>query len=93
MVFDEDNGSQGGRIDHGVVGDAIPPIVIRRMGIGEIIPVEEHLLAKGEGLCVGCMPKKAIMFIHLFHNYDSYYYAITDVAPEYEIQRKTHNHV
>ena len=37
--------------------------------------------------------QKAIIFIHLFHNYDSYYYAITDVAPEYEIQRKTHAHV
>src|SRR5664279_5053561 len=47
--FDEDNGSQGGRIDHDVVGDAIPPIVIRRMGIGEIIPVEETLVMEGEG--------------------------------------------
>ena len=51
MKFDEDNGSQGGRIDYGVVGGEIPPIVIRRMGIGEIIPVEGHLLTEGEGLC------------------------------------------
>jgi transposase InsO family protein len=48
--FDEDNGSQGGRIDYGVVGGEIPPIVIRRMGIGEIIPAKEHLLTEGEGL-------------------------------------------
>src|SRR5664279_591668 len=47
--FDEDTGSQGGRIDHDVVGDAIPPIAIRRMGIGEIIPIEEPLVAEGEG--------------------------------------------
>src|SRR5664279_2752401 len=47
--FDEDNGSQGGRINHDDVGDAIPPIAIRRMGIGEIIPVKEPLVAEGEG--------------------------------------------
>ena len=51
MKFDEDNGSQGGRIDHGVVCGEIPPIIIRRMGIGEIIPAEGHLLTEGEGLC------------------------------------------
>ena len=51
VKFDEDNGSQGGRIDYGVVGGEIPPIVIRRMGLGEIIPVEGHLLTEGEGLC------------------------------------------
>ena len=33
------------------MGGEIPPIVIRRMGIGEIIPVEGHLLTEGEGLC------------------------------------------
>jgi hypothetical protein len=33
------------------VGDEIPPLSIRRMGVGHLIPVEEHLLAEGEGLC------------------------------------------
>ena len=49
--FDEDNGSQGRRIDPLVVGDVIPPVAIRRMGIGEIRPVEEPLVAEGEGQC------------------------------------------
>src|SRR5664279_257919 len=47
--FDEDTGSQGGRIDHDVVGDAIPPIAIRRMGIGEIINIEHLSLPKHKG--------------------------------------------
>ena len=47
MSFDEDNGSQGGCIDPLVVGDVIPPVAIRRMGIGEIRPVEEPLVAEG----------------------------------------------
>jgi hypothetical protein len=49
--FDENDGS---RVEqHGVfdVGDEIPPHAIRRMGVGHIIPIEEHLLAEGEGLC------------------------------------------
>jgi hypothetical protein len=49
--FDENDGSrveQSGICD---VGDEIPPIVIRRMGVGHLIPIEEHLLAEGEGLC------------------------------------------
>jgi hypothetical protein len=33
------------------VGDEIPPLAIRRMGVGHLIPVEGHLLAEGEGLC------------------------------------------
>jgi hypothetical protein len=33
------------------VGDEIPPRAIRRMGVGHLIPIEEHLLAEGEGLC------------------------------------------
>jgi hypothetical protein len=33
------------------VGDKIPPQAIRRMGVGHLIPIEEHLLAEGEGQC------------------------------------------
>jgi hypothetical protein len=33
------------------VGDKIPPRAIRRMGMGYLIPIEEHFLAEGEGLC------------------------------------------
>jgi hypothetical protein len=33
------------------VGDKIPPQAIRRMGVGHLIPIEEHLLAEGKGLC------------------------------------------
>jgi hypothetical protein len=50
MRFDENDGShvkQRGVFD---VGDEIPPLAIRRMGLGHLIPVEEHLLAEGEGL-------------------------------------------
>jgi hypothetical protein len=46
--FDENDGShveQRGVFD---VGDEIPPLAIRRMGVGHLIPVEEHLLAEGE---------------------------------------------
>jgi hypothetical protein len=49
--FDENDGSrveQSGVCD---VGDEIPPRSIRRMGVGHLIPIEEHLLAEGEGLC------------------------------------------
>src|SRR5664279_524135 len=40
VKFDEDNGSQAEQVDPIVVGDVIPPIAIRRMGIGEIRPIE-----------------------------------------------------
>jgi hypothetical protein len=49
--FDENDGSrveQRGVFD---VGDEIPPLAIRRMGVGHLIPVEEHLLGEGEGVC------------------------------------------
>jgi hypothetical protein len=39
---------QGGVCD---VDDVIPPDAIRRMGVGFYLPIEEHLLAKGEGPC------------------------------------------
>jgi hypothetical protein len=31
------------------IGDEIPPHGIRRMGVGYLIPIEEHLSAEGEG--------------------------------------------
>jgi hypothetical protein len=49
--FDDNDGSrveQSGVCD---VGDEITPQAIRRMGVGHLIPIEEHLLAEGEGLC------------------------------------------
>jgi hypothetical protein len=49
--FDENDGSrveQSGVCD---VGDEIPPRAIRRMCVGHLIPIQEHLLAEGEGLC------------------------------------------
>jgi hypothetical protein len=49
--FDENDGShveQSGVCD---VGNEIPPQAIRRMGVGHLIPIEEHLLAEGERLC------------------------------------------
>jgi hypothetical protein len=49
--FDKNDGSrveQSGVCD---VGDEIPPRAIRRMGVGHLIPIEEHLLAEGEILC------------------------------------------
>jgi hypothetical protein len=49
--FDKNDGScvdQSGVYD---VGDEIPPQAIRKMGVGHLIPIEEHLLAEGEGLC------------------------------------------
>jgi hypothetical protein len=48
MRFNENDGSrveQRGVFD---VGDEIPPQAIRRMGVGHLIPIEEHLLAEGE---------------------------------------------
>jgi hypothetical protein len=49
--FDENDGSrveQSGVFD---VGDKIPPHAIRRMVVGHLIPIEEHLLVEGEGIC------------------------------------------
>jgi hypothetical protein len=49
--FDENDGSrveQSGVCD---VGEEIRPQAIRRMGVGHLIPMEEHLLAEEEGLC------------------------------------------
>jgi hypothetical protein len=51
MRFDENDGSrveQRGVFD---VGDEIPPLAKRRMGVGDLIPIEGHLLVEGEGLC------------------------------------------
>jgi hypothetical protein len=51
MEFDENNGSQ---VEHSGlcdVGDEIPPQAIRRMGVGQILPIEEPLVAEGEGQC------------------------------------------
>ena len=38
-------------VDLGDVGDEIPPQAIRRMGVGFYLPIEEHLVAEGEGQC------------------------------------------
>jgi hypothetical protein len=49
--FDENDGfcvEQRGVFD---VGDEMPPLAIRRMGVGHLIPIEEHLLAEREGIC------------------------------------------
>jgi hypothetical protein len=45
--FDENDGSHVEQ--HGVfdIGDEIPPHAIRRMGVGHLIPIEEHILAEG----------------------------------------------
>src|SRR4051812_28455751 len=51
MEFDEHNGSQVGQSDLNDVGDEIPPEAIRRMGVGHFLPVEEPLVAEGEGQC------------------------------------------
>src|SRR3954469_67944 len=51
MEFDEHNGSQVGQSDLNDVGDEIPPEAIRRMGVGHVLPVEEPLVAEGEGQC------------------------------------------
>jgi hypothetical protein len=51
VIFDENDGSrveQSGVCD---IGDEIPPQAIRTMGVGHLIPIEEHLLAEREGLC------------------------------------------
>jgi hypothetical protein len=49
--FDENNGSQVEQSGLCNVGDEIPPQAIRRMGIGQIFPIEEPLVAEGEGQC------------------------------------------
>jgi hypothetical protein len=49
--FDENDGSRVEQSGVCVVGDEIPPQAIRRMGVGHLIPIEEHLLAEGEGQC------------------------------------------
>ena len=51
MEFDENNGSQVEQSGTCDVGDEIPPQAIRRMGVGFILPIEEPLVAKGEGQC------------------------------------------
>ena len=51
MEFDENNGSQVEQSGTCDVGDEIPPQAIRRMGVGHILPIEEPLVAEGEGQC------------------------------------------
>ncbi len=51
MEFDENNGSQVEQSGLCDVGHEIPPQAIRRMGIGQILPIEEPLVAEGEGQC------------------------------------------
>ena len=51
MEFDENNGSQVEQSGTCDVGDEIPPQAIRRMGVGFILPIEEPLVAEGEGQC------------------------------------------
>jgi hypothetical protein len=49
VEFDEHNGSHVGQSDLNDVGDEIPPEAIRRMGVGFFLPIEEPLVAEGEG--------------------------------------------
>ena len=51
MEFDENNGSQVEQSGTCDVGDEIPPQAIIRMGVGFILPIEEPLVAEGEGQC------------------------------------------
>ena len=51
MEFDEHDGSQVGQSDLCDVGDEIPPQAIRRMGVGQILPIEEPRVVEGEGQC------------------------------------------
>ena len=51
VEFDENNSSQVEQSGTCDVGDEIPPQAIRRMGIGHILPIEEPLVAEGEGQC------------------------------------------
>src|SRR3954462_14234311 len=45
----EHNGSQVEQSDIIVVDDEIPPQSIRRMGVRQIVPIEEPLVVEGEG--------------------------------------------
>ena len=45
MELDENNGSQVEQSGTCDVGDEIPPLAIRRMGVGFILPIEEPLVA------------------------------------------------
>ncbi|KIO96581.1 hypothetical protein QP38_2405 [Levilactobacillus brevis] len=49
VEFDENDGSQVEQSGLYDVGDEIPPQSIRRMGVGHFLPVEEPLVAEGEG--------------------------------------------
>ena len=49
VEFDENNGSQVEQSGTCDVGDEIPPQAIRIMWIGQILPIEETLVAEGEG--------------------------------------------
>jgi hypothetical protein len=52
MVFEENDGSQGGRdVVSCDVDDEIPQEAIGRMGVGFFCPIEGHLVADREGLC------------------------------------------
>ena len=51
VEFDEHNGSQVGQSDLIDVGDEIPPQAIIKMGVGQILPIEEPLVVEGEGQC------------------------------------------
>ena len=48
MEFDENNRSQVEQSGTCDVGEEIPPQVIRRMGVGHILPIEGPLVAEGE---------------------------------------------
>jgi hypothetical protein len=48
MRFNKNEGSHVEQSSVCDVGDEIPPHAIRRMGVGHLIPIEEHLLVKGE---------------------------------------------
>jgi hypothetical protein len=49
--FDENDASNVKQVKLGDVGDVMPPEAIRRMGVDFYLPIEEHLLAEGEGQC------------------------------------------
>ena len=48
VEFDENNGSQVEQSGTCDVGGEIPPQTIRRMRIGQILPIDEPLVAEGE---------------------------------------------
>jgi hypothetical protein len=49
--FDENYGSHVEQVGVCDVGDEVPSRAIRRIAVGHLIPIEEHLLVEGEGLC------------------------------------------